>query len=362
VQYVLTTDRPNIVLVILESFTADVVESLGGEKGITPGIEGLLKEGILFSNIYSSGDRTDKGVPAVLSGFPTQGSKSIMKENSKQAKLPSLFSSLKKSGYNGAYYYGGETEFANMKSYLLNTGCEELIDKSNFDERDMNSKWGAYDDVVYEKLLKNTAHKSTPFFATLLTLTNHEPFELPVSSKFKGEKIDNKFRSTAYYTDSCLTAFINKAKTYTWYKNTLFIVVADHGHRLPKDQYEIYDPHRYRIPMFLYGEVIKRNYRGSIIGKVGSQTDIAATVLSQLKLSHKDFAWSKDLLNKQVQGHAFYSWENGFGFVNSSNQALTFDYPSRSVVFKTPELSKEEPSLGIAKAYMQSVYQTFLNY
>ena len=361
-RYILTTHRPNIVLIILESFTADVVESLGGEKGISPGIEGLLKQGVLFTNIYASGDRTDKGVPAILSGFPTQGPKSIMKENTKQAKLPSLFSSLKNLGYPGAYYYGGETEFANMKSYLLNTGCEELIDKTNFEEKDMNSKWGAYDDVVYEKLLKNTAHKNTPFFATLLTLTNHEPFELPVSSKFKGEKIENKFRSTAYYTDSCLVAFIKSAKTYPWYKNTLFVVVADHGHRLPKDQYEIYDPHRYRIPLFFYGEVIKPQFRGSKIEKVGSQTDIAATLLSQLKVNYSGFAWSKDLYNSQVEGHAFFSWENGFGFVNSTNQALTFDYPSKSVVFKSSNLKEEESSLLSAKAYMQSVYQTFLSY
>ena len=362
-QSILSVKHPNIVLVIMESYTADVVESLDGEKGLNPGIERMLKQGILFDRIYASGDRTDKGVVSVLSAFPTQGMKSIMKENTKQAKLPSLFKSLKALGYQGTYYYGGETEFANMKSYLLNTGCQELIDKSNFEEKDMNSKWGAYDDVVYKRVLDDSQNKKQPFFSTLLTLTNHEPFELPVKAKFKGDAVENKFRSTAYYTDSCLTAFINTAKKYPWYKNTLFVAVADHGHRLPKNIYEIYDAHRYRIPLFFFGEVIKPEYRGTRVSKVGSQTDIAATLLGQIGVTHSMFPWSKDLFNSEVKGHAFYSWENGFGFVNAENKALTFDNTSKSVVYTSDGFKdNDSSSLRHAKAYMQRVFAEFLSY
>ncbi|WP_207534940.1 LTA synthase family protein [Desertivirga arenae] len=361
---ILTTDRPNIVLVIMESFTADVIESLDGEKGLDPGIESLLPEGILFKHIYASGDRTDKGVVSVLSAFPTQGMKSIMKENEKQSKLPSLFKALGAAGYSSSFYYGGEIQFANMKSYLLNTGCQELIDKTSFDKKDMNSKWGAYDDVVYRRLSNDlNKKKGKPFFSALLTLTNHEPFELPVKPHFPGEEIENKFRSTAYYSDSCLTAFIKSAKGSPWYKKTLFIVVADHGHRLPKNQHEIYDPKRYRIPLLLFGDAIRKEYRGSTVEKVGSQTDIAAILLAQLNLKNKDFQWSKDLYNDKVQGHAFYSWENSFGFVNGENKALTFDNTSKAVIYKSPYLGDQEnSSLRYAKAYMQSVFQQFLSF
>jgi phosphoglycerol transferase MdoB-like AlkP superfamily enzyme len=361
---ILSTSRPNIVLVILESFTADLIESLNGEKGIDPGIEGLLPEGILFSNIYASGDRTDKGVVSVLSAFPTQGMKSIMKENEKQAKLPSLFKALGAAGYSSSFYYGGETQFANMKSYLLNTGCQELVDKSSFAKKDMNSKWGAYDDVVYRRMTDDLSKKKgAPFFTALLTLTNHEPFELPVKPHFPGEEIENKFRSTAYYSDSCLAAFLKDAKNHPWYKNTLFVVVADHGHRLPRNLWEIYDPHRYRIPLLLFGEVIREEFRGSKVDKVGSQTDIAATLLAQLEMENRDFRWSKDLYNDKVMGHAFYSWENSFGFVDSANRALTFDNTSKSIIYRTENLGKEEDSvLRYAKAYMQSVFQQFLGF
>ena len=360
---VLSSQRPNVVLIIVESFTADVIESLGGEKGIDPGIESLIPQGILFNHIYASGDRTDKGIVSILSAFPTQGQKSIMKENEKQSKLSSIFKVLGSAGYNSTFYYGGETQFANMKSYLLNTGCQQIIDKADFEKKDMNSKWGAYDNVVYNRLAKDAALKHSPFFSTLLTLTNHEPFELPVAPHFKGEDLENKFRSTAYFTDSCLTAFIKNAQKQSWYKNTLFIVVADHGHRLPKSQYEIYDVHRYRIPLFFFGEVIKPEFRGTRVEKVGSQTDIAATLLAQLNLPSKNFEWSKDLFNNDVKGHAFYSWENGFGFVNEKDQALTFDNTSKAVVYKSEGLAKEEEnSLRYAKAYMQTVFQEYLKY
>lgn len=244
---VLKSERPNIVLIILESFTAELVGSLGGEQGVTPNIDNLAAEGILFEQVYAAGGRTDKGVIATISGFPSQAIRSIINQNSKHEKLPGIAQELALNSYSTSFYYGGESEFFNIKSYILSHGYKTLVDKHSFKAKDMNSKWGTYDEKVFSKQMKDMDTVKKPFFSTILTLTNHEPFELPVKNHFPGDNVENKFRSTTFYADSCLGAYLKEAQQKTWYKNTLFVILADHSHRLPANLSE-HDPRRYRIP------------------------------------------------------------------------------------------------------------------
>ena len=359
---ILNSDRPNVVFIILESFTAQFVEELGGEKGVTPNFNKLSREGLLFEQIYAASNRTDKGVVATLSGFPAQAIRSIMKQNSKQEKLPAISQELEKNEYATSFYYGGESEFFNMKSYILSHGYQNMVDQHSFEPKDMNSKWGAYDEKVFEKNLTDLDQVSQPFFSTILTLTNHEPFELPVASHFRGEDIDNKFRSTAFYTDSCLGAYLNEAKKKTWYKNTLFVIIADHSHRIPGNLTE-YDPKRYHIPLLFIGDVIKPEFRGTKINKIGNQTDLVATVLNQLSIKPDRYKWSKDLLNPGTAEFAFFNWDNGFGFVRP-DQSISFDNIGKSIILRKnsgkPKTDIELANYG--KAYMQEVYRQYLDY
>ena len=187
--------------------------------------------------------------------------------------------------------------------------------------------------------------------------------ELPGKPRFSGESVENKFRSTAFYTDSCLSAFLNSAKKESWYNNTLFIVVADHGHRLPKNQYEIYHPNRFRIPLLFLGEVIKPEFRGKRISKIGSQTDIASTLFNQLKMPSEQFKWSRDILDSGTPDFAFFDWDNGFSVV-TPEQAISFDNTGKNILFKadTSLQSRDENLLRYGKAYMQQVFQDFLDY
>ncbi|WP_069658113.1 LTA synthase family protein [Arcticibacter eurypsychrophilus] len=360
---VLSVAKPNIVVIIMESFTGNVVESLGGEKGIDPEMEKLIAGGLFFNEVYSSGSRTDKGVVSVLSAFPAQGKRSIMKENSKQVKLPALSTTFAQKGYSTSFYYGGESRFFNMKSYLLSHNYQKIIDRNDFPNLDLSSKWGAYDGPVYTKMLAELTDQQAPFFSTFLTLTNHEPFDLPGRSHFPGDDTGNKFRSTAYYADSCLGAFIREAKKKSWYKNTLFIMVADHGHYLPKGDLEISDPQRYRIPLLFFGEVIKPEFRGVKIKKVGNQTDIAATLLNQLGMDSNPYVWSKDLLHPKSPDFSFFNWDYGLGVINA-DQALSYETVGKSVIYKRSPGSKagNEKLLRDVKACMQEVYQEFIDY
>jgi phosphoglycerol transferase MdoB-like AlkP superfamily enzyme len=258
-----------------------------------------------------------------------------------------------------------------MKSYLLSHNVNKIIEKSSFEAKYLNSNWGAFDGPVYQRMTTELTQERQPFFATMLTLTNHEPFGLPVARHFKGESTEDKFRSTAYYADSCLGAFINHAKTQPWYKNTLFVVVADHGHFLPRTDLEVFDPRRYRIPLLFFGPAVKPEFKGKVNHQIGGQTDIAATLLNQLGMDSKAFTWSKDLLNPSSKQFAFYNWDHGFGFV-TPHTTIAFDAVGKQLLFDKPakvrksDVQEEEKptpqALNGGKAFMQEVYQQYMAY
>jgi phosphoglycerol transferase MdoB-like AlkP superfamily enzyme len=358
---ILKNKNANIVFIVLESYTSDVVEHFGGEAGVAPNLSKLAKEGISFKNIYASGDRTDKGLIAILSAFPSQAVRTIIQQPDKFEKLPSITKILSNKGYNTSFYYGGESEFANFKSYLITAGVQEIIDKNSFDKSQMNSKWGAHDGFLFDKVLKEFNKKKSPFASVVLTLSSHEPFEIPVASPYNGKDLPNQFRKAAHYTDQCLKNFFDKAKNETWYKNTLFVIVADHGHRLPKEYNTAYELKKFRIPLLFYGDVIKEEYKGLEFNTIGSQTDIASTLLKQLKINSDEFQWSKDLLNKQSKNFAFYSYDNGIGWVDEHN-AYTMDNVTQQCTSRTDFDSLKDERMMNGKAYMQMVFSTYLAY
>jgi len=362
--HLLTEKRPNVVLIILESFTADLIESLGGEKGIAPNMEKLISEGVLFTNIYAAGDRTDKGIVAIMSGFPSQATKSIIKNITKMEKLPGIGQEFLQQGYKTSFFYGGESEFYNFKSFMLSHGIQKVIDQYDFPLKDVRSKWGAFDHLTFSKQLTFLTKASQPFFSVLMTLSNHEPFDLPGTPKFGSNTMGNSFRSTAFYTDSTVFDYLQKAKAHDWYKNTLFVLIADHGHRLPLERWESYHPNRYRIPFLFFGEVIKKEFRGTKIDKIGNQTDMATTLLHQLGISADAYVWSKDLLDPQTPPFGFFDWDDGFGVV-SPEQTLTFDNIGKNIIYEknvNASDSLNEVLKQKGQAYLQEVYQQYLSY
>ncbi|MBC7567502.1 MAG: sulfatase-like hydrolase/transferase [Pedobacter sp.] len=358
---VLTTQRPNIVLFIMESFTADLTATLGNMQDVTPGFDSLVHKGILFSNIYSTGNRTDKGFIGTLAGFPTLAAVNLVKWPEKTEKLPSISQSLYKAGYQNSFFYGGESEFDNYKAFLLSHDVHQLTDRNNFGDGIVTS-WGQFDGAVFKRQLKEMNTAQQPFFSTILSLTNHEPFAVPGRSKFGNATNVEKFKSTAFYTDSCIISYLQHAKKQRWYKNTLFLFIADHGHIYPKNRTNVFVPERYHIPLLLYGDVIKNEFKGRVFDGVGSQADLPATLLSQLALNTKEFRWSKNLLNPYVKSFAFFSWDDGMGFIDNQ-QCVTFDNIGKVVLYnnRNDDVLNTAATLKLAKSYLQVVYDAFLN-
>jgi len=362
--HILNTTRPNIVIFQLESFTADVIESLGGDKGVCPNFEKFIQHGVLFDSVYSAGDRTDKGMVAILSGFPSQAIRTIITNNTKQEKLPALPEVLVPTGYATSYFYGGEVEYMNFKSYMLTHKIEHITAMNNFDRSQIDSKWGVNDGTLLDTHIGYLNAEKQPFFSLVETLTNHEPFDMPAKPHFPGANVSNKFRSTAYYTDSVLNDYFEHAKKQPWYKNTLFILVADHGHRLPRNTSESYQPSKYHIPLLFFGDAIKEKYRGLKVSKLGNQTDIAATLLAQLNLPYDQFRWSKDLLNPGTKPFAFFDWDNGMGFM-LDGQTISYDNLGKQVVYTQnakADKATNQKALLYGKAFLQEIFTEYMAY
>ena len=256
---ILNTAKPNVILIIWESLTAKVVGSLGGEPTVTKNLNKLSKEGILFTNFYANGDRTDKGIPAILSGYYPQPSVSIMKMPNKTRSLPMLPQKMNDLGYQTSFYYGGDLNFGNMNTYLRNAGITDFVDGDDFDKKDWNSKWGAHDHIFMKRFSDDLAKKqSTPFFKIALTLTSHEPYEILGDYKFGKDTEENKFRSAHAYTDQVIGDFIEDAKKQPWYKNTLIVILSDHGHRSPEHQGAFNSPKKFKIPMLWLGGALNK--------------------------------------------------------------------------------------------------------
>ena len=355
---IINNTKPNVIILILESYTSDIIEKLGGEKGITPNFDALTDEGLLFTDIYSSGFRTDQGIVSIISGFPAQPNNSIIKHTEKAAKLPNLGVILKTKGYKSSFYYGGETEFAKMNSYLLSSGMEKIISVKDF-PKEPKSKWGVNDEYIFEKHINDLKKETNTFFSILLTLSNHEPFEVPIK-KFEGEEKPQKFRNSAYYTDYCLGKYFEKAKKELWYKNTLFILVADHGHHLPREN-DMALPASRKIPLLILGGALKNEFKGKTIDITGNHHDIPATLLNQMQLPANKFGWSKNLLNKNCRNFAYYANENGFGWITKETQ-FNFNNESKKTDYSSTKNSINDSILNTGKAYLQGVYQEFLDY
>lgn len=359
---ILNQQRPNIIFIQLESFTADVVQELGGDSLVTPNISRLINEGVLFTDIFSSGVRTDQGIIALLSGFPAQPQTSIVYQPEKLENLPFISQVLKKENYFNTFYYGGELGFGRFNSIAYRAGFDRIVGLRDFKDAALFNKWGADDQSLLEKYVAEMNEPAQPFFSYIITSSSHEPFTVPMPTVIAGDSPGAQFKNACYFTDQSLGRFLNAVKHKDWYKNTLFVLVADHGHSLPRNR-RFNEPERYHIPLILFGDVLKDDFRGKKIAGIGSQTDVAATLLNQLQIKDTAFKWSNDLLNPHRKPFAFYTFDDGFGWLTQTD-TLLFDNRAKQVMPVANRETHQQPdsSLTTGKAYMQMLYSAFLRF
>jgi phosphoglycerol transferase MdoB-like AlkP superfamily enzyme len=349
----LNSDRPNIIIFVMESFGSALIGPLGGDSLTSPNLNRLMKDGVVFTHFYSSGNRTDKAIPAILDGYPAQPANSIMKSPEKTQSLPSIVKKMIGLGYKCSFWYGGEINFANFNSFVINNGFTSIITMKNFDPKFYNSKWGVHDHILLRALRDSMKNIREPFLKVVLTLSSHEPFEVPMEPVFKGNDELTKFKNSIYYTDKSLGEFLDWAKGTEWWDNTLVVLVADHCRRNSNDDL-VYSEEIFKIPMIWLGGALA--VHGVKIAKTGDQVDIPITLLHQMNLDD-NYPFSKDLLSDGTNSFAFYSFNEGFGFITDSSKYIYDHKPGKAVV----EDGKDPDSAGkLGKDYLQVLYDDFL--
>ena len=320
--YILEDSKPNVVFVILESWSASVVGCMSDTKGITPNFDRLASEGYLFQNIYATNTTSEIGNTSIFSGYPAIPEVAISLEPEKNRKLPSINQSLKKIGYSSHYLFSGDLKYGNIQGYLTQHQFDELADEENFPSELKKGKLNYFDEDLYALFLQKIKNTKAPFMHCAFTGSTHSPFDYPKRKgwkKWTGKESD--YINSVYYADWAIGQFMEKAKKESWYKNTIFVFVSDHGHH----SHTIASPNQslfFRIPLLIFGEPLKKEFRGRQNNIIGSQSDIAATLLHQLRQTNINYKFSKDLLSPTVNSFAFHATIRGYGFVSEKGSCL----------------------------------------
>lgn len=337
---------PDILIVIMESFASDIMPSMGSYKDVAVCLDSIAQQSILFTRFYANSFRTDRGMVSILSGYPAQPTTSIMRYPRKTSQLPSIARNLAKyKNYKTTYYYGGDADFCNMRSYLVSQGYQHIISDANFPIEDKLSKWGVPDHILAAKMMediKAQQKEKRPMLRILQTSSSHEPFEVPY------HRLKDKRLNAFAYTDSVMGAIVREYRKLPRWKNTLIVFVPDHvgGY---KENLNDHDRSRYQIPLILAGGAISRPMK---VGIIGSQHDIAATLLGQLGVEHREFTFSKNMMSDATPKFAFFAVNDAFGIVSEEN-SLIYDNRAKRIVYDKGEKGF---NLKRGQAYLQKLY------
>ena len=337
---------PDILIVIMESFASDIMPSMGSYKDVAVCLDSIAQQSILFTRFYANSFRTDRGMVSILSGYPAQPTTSIMRYPRKTSQLPSIARNLAKyKNYKTTYYYGGDADFCNMRSYLVSQGYQHIISDANFPIEDKLSKWGVPDHILAAKMMediKAQQNEKRPMLRILQTSSSHEPFEVPY------HRLKDKRLNAFAYTDSVMGAIVREYRKLPRWKNTLIVFVPDHvgGY---KENLNDHDRNRYQIPLILAGGAISRPMK---VGIIGSQHDIAATLLGQLGVEHREFTFSKNMMSDATPKFAFFAVNDAFGVVSEEN-SLIYDNRAKRIVYDKGEKGF---NLKRGQAYLQKLY------
>lgn len=338
----LTTDTPNIIVILLESCGGQFTE-IGGRTDITPNLNKMAKEGIYFANCHANSWRTDRGTLCTWSGYPSFPNTSVMKIPAKSRTLPNIARTLQQErGYSTHYLYGGDINFTNMRSYLVSGGFQDLTWKTDYTtDEQQTARWGVRDDITFHTLTQLTKTMKQPFLIGYSTLSSHSPWDVPI------HHFDDEVLNAFYYLDQCVGNFIQQLRHTELWNHTLIVMLPDHG--IVHAGLDESNPLLNHIPMLWLGGVVKQPRR---IEQVCNQTDLPATLLGQLGIAHDEYTFSRDVLSTTYKHpFAIHTYDDGYTIIDSTS-FVNYDFISNRVV--TTSGKDSDKLMQWAKAILQA--------
>ncbi len=357
---VLNTATPNIVIIFLESWSADLIASLGGKEGIAPCFAELEKDGLLFTQVYAAGHRSQEGISAMISGNPPIPLNVITDSFDKYRNLSSLAEMFNRRKYQTSFYFGGDLDYGNLKAYLMSMKFGTVIDEADFPALTPHGSLSIYDEIVLNRHREDLKKMRQPFFSALFTASTHSPYDVPTPPvPLEWDMPEMPYVNSAHYTDYCLGEYFEKVKREPWYANTLFILVADHSHPSYKEWY-YYDAGYQHVPMLWLGGALKKEWRGKQIDRYCSYIDLPCTLMAQLGMKTGSFHWSRNILGKGGAQFAPVSVNVGIEWITPDG-SFALDITNNRVYADTYQNdSLREVDMKRARAYLQSTYQDYL--
>jgi len=357
---ILKNDRPNIVIILLESWSADLIESLGGDPSIAPNFHAMEKDGLLFTNFYASANRSQQAIASIFGGLPGLPVTTITNHQEKYYAIPSIIQPLDSLGYYSSFYFGGELNYGNILSYLRYNEFDRIVEgKDVKNQRFHKGKLGIQDADMLPWASTDINSQPEPFFTTIFTLSTHSPYDYPkIFEELEWPQLEKVFVNSAKYTDIALKLFMDRAKQQPWYDNTLFLFMADHSHPSYKN-YPLESFEYHKIPLLICGKPLNDSLRGTTYDKICGNTDIPATLLAQLGVKHNQFFWSKDVFNTCYRPFAFFELYSGVGWKTEEGECVVNNDNMLKNTFPE-ELSDSLVRQG--KAYMQYHFDLFNQY
>ncbi len=333
----ITREKPlNLVIVLEESLGATFVESLGG-VAVTPELEKLKNQGWWFEQLYATGTRSVRGIEAVVAGFMPTPAQSVVKLSLSQKNFFTIADILERQGFHTEFIYGGEAHFDNMRSFFTGNGFEQIIDFKDIKNPQFVGSWGASDEDLFNHAhnhLVELSQKDQPFFSLIFSSSNHAPFEFPDGRIQLHEEPKGTVNNAVKYADYALGEFIKKAQASSYWKNTVFLVVADHDNRVYGDT--LVPVNKFHIP----GVILGADIQPKTIKRVASQIDLAPTLLSLMGISGKHPMLGRDFAADNASpGRALIQFEDYFALMKETDAQykLTILKPDETAIAATYE-------------------------
>lgn len=311
---ILSTNRPNIVLLVLESWSANAIGCMNDGVGTTPYFDTLVSQGFLFENLYATGGTSDVGNASIFAGLPAIPEIFITQQPDKHRQLSTINQDLKKVGYTSSYLFGGDLKYGNIGGLFKDHNFDFVRDEKSFPNSVPKGKLSVHDEDLYRYFDMYIRESKEPFLQCAFTGSTHAPYDFPARKDYGNSGPEAEFMNSMGYADEQIHLFLERAKKEKWYNNTIFILVADHGHATPKQNNPCFTAY-YRVPLLFFGEPLKQQYKGQRCSTIGAQSDLIATLFAQMNLSSKGYPWSRNLLSSRARDFAFFASPRGYGYV-----------------------------------------------